>query len=248
MTKKDKKLNLDINYLNWLAGLIDGDGCFTLSKKGYGALEVTMEDRDVRCLYLIKDIFGGSVSAGSKCSKWYRYRLHNKEGLKRILNAVNGRVRNPVRILQVSRLCENYNIGYIDSAVYEPLTFDNSWLAGFLDADGSVYLNKLSVQVFISASQKDKYLLDQIASIYGGKVYPHGKVQAFKWVISKKAEVLAFLDYFSKHPLRSKKMVRVLLIESIYEAFKNSYHTRPETSLGGKKWTNLFIKWSGFGE
>jgi len=244
MTKIEKKLNLDTNYLNWLAGLIDGDGCFTLSKKGYGALEITMEDRDIRCLYLIKDIFGGSVKQGA--GKWSRYRIHNAIGLKNILNSINGRVRNPVRILQVEKLCTRYNIEYKDTSVYEPLSYDNSWLAGFIDADGSVYLNKTSVQIFISASQKDKYLLDQIALIYGGNVYPHGKVGAFKWTISKKAEVLNMLDYFSAHPLRSKKMVRVLLIQSIYEAYKKSYHKKPVTSIEGKKWTKLFTKWTDY--
>lgn len=244
MKKKDKKLNLDTNYLNWLAGLIDGDGCFTLSKKGYGALEITMEDRDIRCLYLIKDIFGGSVKQGA--GKWSKYRIHNEIGLKNLLNGINGRVRNPVRILQLEKLCTRYNIEYKDSSILEPLNYDNSWLAGLIDADGSIYLNITSVQIFISASQKDKYLLDQIASIYGGKVYPHGKVSAFKWTLSKKAEVLNILEYFTAHPLRSKKMVRVLLIKSIYEAYYKSYHKKPETSLEGKKWTKLFTKWTNY--
>jgi hypothetical protein len=37
-----------------LAGLIDGDDCFLLSKKGYASLEIVMEIRDKHCLYLIK--------------------------------------------------------------------------------------------------------------------------------------------------------------------------------------------------
>ena len=33
-------------FNQWLAGLIDGDGCFLLSKKGYASLEIVMEIRD----------------------------------------------------------------------------------------------------------------------------------------------------------------------------------------------------------
>jgi hypothetical protein len=46
-------------FNQWLAGLIDGDGCFLLSKKGYASLEIVMEIRDKHCLYLIKQKFGG---------------------------------------------------------------------------------------------------------------------------------------------------------------------------------------------
>ena len=38
-------------FNEWLAGLIDGDGCFQLSKKGYASLEITMELRDKHCLF-----------------------------------------------------------------------------------------------------------------------------------------------------------------------------------------------------
>ena len=34
------------NFHQWLAGLIDGDGSFLLSKKGYASLEITMDIRD----------------------------------------------------------------------------------------------------------------------------------------------------------------------------------------------------------
>ena len=40
-----KSTNTDdyLKFRQWLAGLIDGDGCFTLSKKGYAGLEITMD-------------------------------------------------------------------------------------------------------------------------------------------------------------------------------------------------------------
>lgn len=64
----------DENKFNeWLAGLIDGDGCFLLSKKGYASLEITKDIRDEHCLNIIKQKYGGAVKLRSG-SKSLRYR------------------------------------------------------------------------------------------------------------------------------------------------------------------------------
>ena len=58
--------------------------------------------RDKHCLYQIKHQFGGSVKlrSGVNC---LRYRLHHKEGMIRIIHAVNGEIRNPIRLLQLQK-------------------------------------------------------------------------------------------------------------------------------------------------
>lgn len=44
----------DLAFRQWLAGLIDGDGYFLLSKNGYNSCEITMDARDKKVLYLIQ--------------------------------------------------------------------------------------------------------------------------------------------------------------------------------------------------
>jgi hypothetical protein len=92
-----------------LAGIIDGDGCFLLSKKGYASLEITIQLRDVRCLNLIKQKFGGGIKVRAN-QNHLRYRLHNKKGLIQLINSVNGLIRNPIRFLQLAKICDNYEI------------------------------------------------------------------------------------------------------------------------------------------
>lgn len=123
------------SFYEWLAGLIDGDGCFQLSKKGYASLEIVMDIRDKHCLYLIKQKFGGSVKLRSGI-KFLRYRLHHKEGLLNLINSVNGLIRNPNRMVQLNKICDKYNIIF---KFPECLTYNNGWLAGFIDSDGSIY-------------------------------------------------------------------------------------------------------------
>src|SRR6202035_5468301 len=125
------------------------------------SLEIVLETRDKHCLYLIKQKFGGSVKLRSGV-KWLRYRLHHKSGLLNLINAVNGEIRNPVRLLQINKICENYNISLIQPSV---LTYNNGWLSGFFDSDGSVYLNEISSQMFISATQKNRYILDFLVNL-----------------------------------------------------------------------------------
>lgn len=228
---KEKKFN------EWLAGVIDGDGCFQLSKKGYASLEITMETRDKNCLFLIKQKFGGSVKIKAGAN-WLRFRLHHNKGILLIVNAINGLIRNPDRILQLGKLCAKYNI---DLKYPKTLTYDSAWFSGFFDSDGSIYLNLLSSQVFITASQKNKFLLDNLVVLYGGTIYPMIKVGAFKWTVFRKGEISKLLTYFEINPCKSAKHKRLKLLVDYYNLRKIKAHIASSDSLLGQNW-KLFIK------
>jgi len=108
-----------LRFNQWLGGLIDGAGCFLLSKKGYASLEIVVELRDKRCLYEIKQAFGGAVQLRAG-DNHLRYRLHNRPGLLKLIAAINGQIRNPVRLAQLNKICDKYGIPLIFPA---PLTY-----------------------------------------------------------------------------------------------------------------------------
>ena len=145
-----------------------------MSKKGYASLDLQL--RDKRVLYLIKQKYGGSVKLYSN-DNHLRYRLHHRSGLIKMINSVNGLIRNPIRILQLGIVCEKYGIPLIDS---KPLTYSSGWLAGFFDTDGSIYLNDKSGQIFITTSQKNRFILEALVELYGGTIYPMIKKESFK--------------------------------------------------------------------
>ena len=204
----------DLAFKEWLAGLIDGDGYFLLSKNGYNSCEITMDTRDKKVLYLLQHMYGGSVKQISNALA-FKYKLRNRAGLIALINDVNGLIRNPIRLLQMNKLCVKFNIELNYS---KDLTFNNGWLSGFIDSDGSIYYNEASGQVFISISQKNKYLLEPLIRIYGGRVdISNPKIEAFKYVIYKKGELFNLIDnYFNEYPLRTEKMKRVNLIKEFY--------------------------------
>lgn len=93
-----------------------------------------MDLRDEHCLNLVKSKFGGSVKIRPGL-KAVRYRLHKKEKLHYLIQAINGLIRNPIRFNQLKPICLKYNIDLLQSG---PLTYNNGWLSGFFDSDGSV--------------------------------------------------------------------------------------------------------------
>ena len=238
--KKTDEIKSKFN--EWLAGLIDGDGCFQLSKKGYASLEIVMELRDKRCLYKIKQKYGGSIKLRSGVNH-IRYRLHNKQGILNIIGAVNGLIRNPNRLLQLGKICEKYNIML---RYPEPLNYDNAWFSGFFDSDGSVYINLFSDQILITVSQKNKFLLDSLVSLYGGTIYPMVKIGAFKWTVFRKDEILSLLNYFEKCPSMSAKHNRLKLIPRYLELRSFKAHKALPDTLLGKAWTSFLKKWNNF--
>jgi hypothetical protein len=223
-----------------MAGLIDGDGCFLLSKKGYASLEITVDIRDSACLYKIKNKFGGSIKIRSG-SHSIRYRLHNNIGLLYLINSVNGQIRASNRILQLIKLCNKYNINFIYP---EALTYNNNWFAGFFDADGTVTINSTNLQLSISVSQKTTSLLDVLIPLFGGKVYIDRSSNTFKWYISKKEDILKLLEYFKVYPCYTEKKNRLFLIPKFYELkeLKELKHIPNYNKL----LKNFFIKWDSY--
>ena len=240
-TKKDINLS-DKKFSQWLAGVIDGDGCFQLSKKGYASLEIVMEIRDKHCLDLIKHKFGGSVKEKSNVN-WLRYRLHHKKGLIFLVDKVNGSLRNPVRILQLEKICDKYNLAVKPS---ETLTYDSAWFSGFFDSDGSIYINIPSSQVFITASQKNRFILDDLVNLYGGTIYPMVKVGAFKWTVFRKDDITKLIEYFNLNPSKSAKQKRLKLLDKYSSLRSQKAHLAFPNSLLTKNW-NIFLKdWENY--
>ena len=84
-------------------------------------------------------------------AKALRYKVRHKQGVLNFINAVNGLIRNPTRMLQLNKLCLKYGINFREPLA---LAFDNGWLSGFVDSDGSLHLNEIFGQVFISVTKK----------------------------------------------------------------------------------------------
>jgi hypothetical protein len=128
-----------------------------------------------------------------------------------------------------------------------PLVYNSGWLSGFLDSDGSIYINYQSDQVFITASQKNKEMLNKLVELYGGKIYDIKKVSAFKWTMFRKEEIIKFLEeYIKYYPLKSGKQTRFLLLSKYYELRELKAHLAPENSKLGEAWKEFVKQWEEY--
>lgn len=246
-TKVNHSIRHTINnkeWNQWLAGLIDGDGTFYLSKKGYASLEITMDIRDEHTLQIIKNVYGGSIKLVSG-AKALRYSLHHKEGFLALINDVNGEIRNSYRLMQLNKICLKYEIALIYA---DRLTYNNGWLSGFFDADGSVTLNSNNGQLAITLTQKTSEILQPLLEIYGGSIYIDRTSNNFKWCISDKEGIINLISYFKQYPPRSLKKNRLHLIPRCYELKEMGAHKVLEETnpLLAKSWVIFKAKWAKY--
>ena len=233
-----------LRFNEWLAGLIDGGGYFLLTKKGYVSCEICMNLRDKKALHLVLHKYGGSIKAVSG-GKALKYKLRNKKGLLHLINDVNGLIRNPIRLLQINKLCVKYGI---ELNYPEPLTYNNGWLSGFIDSDGSVYFNEKSGQVFISISQNNRFLLEPLIKLYGGRIdILSPKIEAFKYVVYRKNELFWLIDnYFSNYPLKTEKSKRIHLIKQFYDLWTFSNNENKHDIFKLNAWVLFKDKWEKY--
>jgi ubiquinol-cytochrome c reductase cytochrome b subunit len=233
-------------FNQWLAGLIDGDGCLLISKQGYCSLEITVALKDEQALLFIQNSLGGSVK-GRSGSASIRYRLHNKAGVTKLLHDINPYCINSVRLVQLQNMCNHMGIPILTPQKPE---LNSCWFAGFFDAEGSIQINHKSnnyYQLSISVANKHKQDVLMFAEHFGGNVYFDKSWNGYQWYISKKEHVLGFLEYAKASPVRSAKKQRLLLVNQFYHLLSLGAYNQPPHTAAYKRWVELMHKWDNVG-
>lgn len=252
-TVKDGYKNNNLKFNEWLAGLIDGDGYLGVSKKGYTSCEITVALADIKALLQIKQKFGGSVKLRTGVQA-VRYRLHNKIGMIKLINAINGNIRNSKRLPQLYNVCNILNISIIKPI---ELNINNSWFSGFFDADGCISFSFKNYKPQLTISVSNKYFINlkPFKDLFNGNIYYDKSCDGYKWCIQSKNDIIRFKQYIYKHPLRTIKFNKITLIKLYYKLISikaynpaegdhnNLYNIKDNNNhiLYNKYW-NIFIK------
>lgn len=249
---------------DWLAGLIDGDGCFLLSPKGYASLEITVSSYDVSMIQMIANYYGGSVKprAGTRS---VRYRLHAKRGLLMLIHDVNGHLRNTIRCAQFKKLCAMYQIHY-----YEPSheAWNCAYVSGLFDSDGKIVLSvqkhtarqnligskgkyeglkyASTCQLTLGITQKYKINLSFLVETqnnlgFGTLSYDKSQNGYYTWYVTSRINVLKLCSYFKRYPCFSVRRHRVHLIHDYY-AFKLNKKFMP-CDVQRQVWHDFVDQW-----
>jgi ubiquinol-cytochrome c reductase cytochrome b subunit len=256
---------VEISWNQWLAGLIDGDGYLAIQKSNNVAVcEITLALEDETVLFQIKQKLGGSITLRSG-AKAVRYRLCHQIGIIQLILRINGSIRNTVRIPQFKKLCNKFNIAYLEP---KPLTLDNGYIAGFFDADGTIYISVskaspkdsivpeiLGKIIRLQNSRSNHQLRIEISNKYKEnltifkKAFNSGLIRS---VVNRKKhlchiyrieDIHTFLQYVHKYPLYTTKKKRLLMIKKYFELRQIKSHLAQPPSMKQKIWNRFCKKW-----
>ena len=256
---------IELKWNQWLAGIIDGKGSLCIQNNKKILCEIIMPLQDEYLLFQIKQKLGGNLKLRSN-SQSIRYRLTSKKKIIELLFRINGHIRNTVRFIQFKKLCYFLNIFYKKA---NPLTKKNAYMAGFFDADGTICItvkktshqnsiksgifgkvNRLInaqdyhyIQIYITNKQINNLLLFKKAFNFGQiKSVKKNKNKIYFYLVSLK-NILHFIEYIKKNPLRSSKKKRVFLLVKYLKLKNLKAYFAPQKSLIRKAWNTFCYQW-----
>ena len=229
-------------YLSsYLAGLIEGDGTIVVPKKersekgklNYPSVQIIFQLKDFPLCQVIQKLIGHGSISKNKNSAAYVLTINNLEGLIAICQLINGKMRGP-KYYQLILLIEYLNkkfplpLPQKKNFFFEPLGFsttpldNDSWLAGFIEADGSFQVRtslsskypRISLSFELVQSRITHYgysmfdLMNQIAIFLGinvNEIRSERKNPQYRLRTSSLKTNQAIRNYLSKYPLWGTK-------------------------------------------
>ena len=223
LIKKDKNKYKQTKNISgsYLAGLIEGDGYINISNNRV-ILGITFNIKDLPLAkYLLGNIGQGSIVKRQGNS--VELRFHSKSTLLYIINLINGEFKTP-KIVMLHKLIDFCNKNYSLSLENKPINTDligsNSWLSGFIDADGSFYIrhSPSSINCFFYLEQRMNYsvnnesygpLFNNIISFLNAKLgirkRSHSDNSYYIIRVENRVSCFSLIDYLEKYPLQSSK-------------------------------------------
>lgn len=223
----------------WLAGLIDADGGFYISRGQYVSCEITMHEKEVQTLHFIKKFLGGSVNLRVR-KKAYRWRLHKRAPLEKLLHQVNGSFQTKRVQRQFMNACQVYKITPLAP---ENLTLESAWLSGFFSGDGSFSINMTArYQPSASIAQAENHILEKVALLLGGKVYYDKSWNGWIWWVDLRTNHL-ILDYLQNYSMNNPtKQARLKSMIRFLGYLERGLHKDPDSQARLRHFVSLFQK------
>jgi hypothetical protein len=204
---------MNSQFLDWFVGFSEGDGSFIMPTKGSNRFEIWQSAKDAQVLFHIKTKLGfGKVVFPTYRPNMAIFIITNSEHLERI------------RPIFAHRMCTKntftryhafYNIDLSTSTLkLNQPTLSNSWLAGFIDAEGCFRIKIESndtIKLIFELTQNDADLITKIRDLYPdlkNNIRVNGGTS--RLAFSGKSPRSQLINYLNLNPLRSHKRIVAL--------------------------------------
>ena len=226
--KHYKPIN-DEQFGHYIAGLIDGDGHFSSARQ----LVIVFSNPDAFLAYYLKTRIGYGTVNIEKSKKTVCFTVTKREGLEKILNLINGKLRTQSKydavydnILNVSSF--NSLKSKIDFKLNNSNCLNNHWLAGFSDVSASFQIinlkPKMEIRLAFLINNKNKELIILIKNFLGGNISYNKIKDSYTYNSSSYGSAKNVIEYFDRYPLLSRKHVNFLRWRKSYILIQNKEH------------------------
>lgn len=204
---------------HYLAGLIEGDGTIIVptkdktpgGKNTHPVIRIVFTLPDLPLAQKLQQVLGCGFIQKPKQGNYYLFEVQNIEGLLKLANLINGKMRTP-KIEALHRLINWLNNKKNSSIVCLGLDTSNlnsnSWFAGFSDADSYF-------QVSLTHN-KELGTIKNIKSFYRLEIQQnyHGELNLYKNIMELIAKFLQTNLLSRKRILNNKEYVSYMIITS----------------------------------
>uniref|UniRef100_UPI0023F5823A LAGLIDADG homing endonuclease n=1 Tax=Cyathus striatus TaxID=68777 RepID=UPI0023F5823A len=239
-------------FCSYLAGLIEGDGTIIVPKtersnKGklnYPSIQIVFDARDLPIAVILQKELGFGTLSKTKGSNSYRLSFNTGKSIFILTEMLNGYMRT-VKINMLNSLIDYLNIKNNMNILTKDLDVSpidsNSWLSGFIEADGHFYVNynkkasSLSCKFYLNQSTQNHLGLDKIkimetlSEFLNVKIASRGNKKFLdyrEYSITTNSVInnLKLINYLDKFPLFSSKHLNYLDFKSIVKMIENKEH------------------------
>ena len=242
----------------YLAGLLEGDGYISITNTNRIILGITFNIKDKPLAESLLKVIGKGSIVKRKTNS-IELRFSAKISIFKFINLINGKFRTP-KIDQLYKLIDWFNKKHCLNIKKLPIDNsplqDNSWLAGFIDADGGFYIRHSLNQILCKFSLEQRMIypktqesyftiLNQIALFLNIKLATRTRVNYknsyYILRVENQNSNKILIDYFNKYPLLSSKYLDYLEWKYSFNLILNKEHKTEqgiETILAAKNKMN----------
>lgn len=255
--KPSSAYNSQTNLAYYLAGLIEGDGSFSVPKiikdsngrKRVAGIEIIGNIKDKPAYDFLQHKFGGNVYP-TKNTNTVRWMIKDLKSVINVVNNINGKLRTP-KIIRFHNMIDFLNLYYGTNFSKLPLDnsplSENAWLTGFIDSDGCFSIKGftgnirtyIAVQFYLSQRKVDisgnsmKDIMDKLSIFLGCSlkfraITLNSKCfEAFTVTTSNKNSNKILVDYLTNFHLLTSKYLDFKCFERANYLYFNKLHRDP---------------------
>lgn len=184
-------------------------------------------------------MFNGHVYI-SATGTYVTWKLIKQSDVIFFINAVNGQIRNSIRLDQLEVACKLLGIEFKSPVNLLPTS---AWMIGFFDAEGSIHITVPQTSPTVTINVTNKFKIDLLMfELIGGKVLCSKRklgAVSYQWRISSKKDLTNFLAYSQICPSKTTKANIIAMLPRFWE-LKSARAYRANSPLN-HEWL-LFLK------